>query len=107
MSQAVRISLGLFAPSGTDTDAATRQVAAIEIAVQAALRESGRALIADLQTDCFVSTHGQMTVFLSGHLPSFYLTQLAQEIVRHVPGVQQVRNHIEVDVHYLSATRIR
>lgn len=33
---------------------------------------------------------------LSGRLPTFYLKQLVQEAVRHVPGVQNVVNHIDV-----------
>jgi hypothetical protein len=36
------------------------------------------------------------TLFLSGRLPSFYLKQLVQEAVRHLPGVQHVRNEIDV-----------
>jgi osmotically-inducible protein OsmY len=36
------------------------------------------------------------TLFLTGQLPSFYLKQLVQEAVRHVPGVEQVRNLIDV-----------
>jgi osmotically-inducible protein OsmY len=36
------------------------------------------------------------TVYLSGQLPTFYLKQLVQEIVRHLPGVQTVRNEINV-----------
>jgi len=40
--------------------------------------------------------HEGKIVFLSGRLPTFYLKQLVQEAVRHVPGVQQVRNLIEV-----------
>jgi hypothetical protein len=33
---------------------------------------------------------------LTGRLPTFYLKQLVQEAVRHVPGVQHVRNLIDV-----------
>jgi hypothetical protein len=36
------------------------------------------------------------TLYLSGQLPTFYLKQLVQEIVRHLPGVQNVRNDIDV-----------
>jgi osmotically-inducible protein OsmY len=35
-------------------------------------------------------------LFLTGRLPSFYLKQLVQEAVRHVPGVQSVYNQIDV-----------
>jgi hypothetical protein len=36
------------------------------------------------------------TLVLSGRLPTFYLKQLVQEAVRHLPGVQHVRNEIDV-----------
>jgi len=40
--------------------------------------------------------HDGRTLVLSGRLPTFYLKQLVQEAVRHVPGVQRVRNSIDV-----------
>lgn len=40
--------------------------------------------------------HEGVTLTLRGRLPSFYLKQLVQEAVRHVPGVQRVRNMIDV-----------
>lgn len=40
--------------------------------------------------------HEGRTLILSGRLPSFYLKQLLQEAVRHVPGVRTVRNQIDV-----------
>ena len=36
------------------------------------------------------------TLYLSGRLPTFYLKQLAQEIVRHLPGIHGIRNEIDV-----------
>ena len=36
------------------------------------------------------------TLCLTGRLPTFYLKQLVQEAVRHVPGVQNVVNQIDV-----------
>jgi hypothetical protein len=36
------------------------------------------------------------TLILSGRLPTFYLKQLLQETVRHLPGVQHIRNEIDV-----------
>jgi len=36
------------------------------------------------------------TITLRGRLPSFYLKQLVQEAVRHVPGVHRVRNMIDL-----------
>jgi osmotically-inducible protein OsmY len=40
--------------------------------------------------------HDGRTIYLSGRVPTFYLKQLVQEAVRHVPGVEHVRNLIEV-----------
>lgn len=40
--------------------------------------------------------HEGRTLFLTGRLPTFYLKQLVQEAVRHVPGVHHVRNLIDV-----------
>jgi osmotically-inducible protein OsmY len=40
--------------------------------------------------------HEDKTLYLTGRLPTFYLKQLVQEAVRHVPGVQHVRNMIDV-----------
>jgi hypothetical protein len=36
------------------------------------------------------------SLLLTGRLPTFYLKQLVQEAVRHVPGVQAIYNHIDV-----------
>lgn len=36
------------------------------------------------------------TLYLHGQLPTFYLKQLVQEIVRRLPGVQRVENEIDV-----------
>jgi hypothetical protein len=46
-------------------------------------------------TDLRIENRGK-TLFLSGKLPTFYLKQLVQEAVRHLPGVQHVRNEIDV-----------
>jgi hypothetical protein len=40
--------------------------------------------------------HRGKTLFLSGRLPTFYLKQLVQEAVRYLPGIQHVRNEIDV-----------
>ncbi len=45
--------------------------------------------------DVFIEHNGR-TLQLTGKLPTFYLKQLVQEAVRHVPGVQSVRNMIDV-----------
>jgi hypothetical protein len=36
------------------------------------------------------------TLCLSGRLPTFYLKQLVQETIRHIPGVQSIHNEISV-----------
>lgn len=47
------------------------------------------------------------TLFLAGRLPTFYLKQLVQEAVRNLPGVQHVRNEIDVVNPYgVSSVRI-
>jgi hypothetical protein len=46
-------------------------------------------------SDVSIDQEGR-TLVLSGRLPSFYLKQLLQEAVRHVPGVGHVRNQIDV-----------
>jgi hypothetical protein len=40
--------------------------------------------------------HEGANLFVTGRLPSFYLKQLVQEALRHVPGVQYVYNEIDV-----------
>ena len=46
-------------------------------------------------SDVFVEQQGR-TIVLTGQLPTFYLKQLVQEAIRHVPGVLEVRNLIDV-----------
>ena len=46
-------------------------------------------------SDVFIEHRGR-TLELTGKLPTFYLKQLVQEAVRHVPGVHNVRNMIDV-----------
>lgn len=36
------------------------------------------------------------TLCVSGRLPTFYLKQLLQETIRHIPGVQRIHNEIAV-----------
>jgi len=40
--------------------------------------------------------YSDQTLFLHGHVPTFYLKQLAQSAVAGLDGVDQVVNHIEV-----------
>ena len=35
-------------------------------------------------------------LIISGHLPSFYLKQVAQTLIRHVDGVTQIVNEVHV-----------
>jgi hypothetical protein len=56
-------------------------------------------------SDVFIEHRGR-TLLLTGKLPTFYLKQLVQEAVRHVPGVQKVRNLIDVvNVNGVSSVR--
>ena len=50
--------------------------------------------------------HEGQNLFLTGRLPTFYLKQLVQEAMRHVPGVQYVYNRIDVvNAHGVSGDR--
>ncbi len=40
--------------------------------------------------------HEDRNLYLTGRLPTFYLKQLVQEAVRHLPGVDFVYNEIDV-----------
>jgi osmotically-inducible protein OsmY len=42
-----------------------------------------------------VTVHGQL-VILGGQVPSYYLKQVAQAAALSVPGVDQIRNELEV-----------
>lgn len=97
MDQATRNLPSQRIPATAPVESAARRVIAVEAAVRAALRSCGRRPIAELHCDCFLSGDDQVMVTLSGHLSSFYLSQLAQELVRHVPGVHQVRNRVQVE----------
>lgn len=98
MDQAVRNLPIRRAPNAASVETSARRIMAVEAAVRAALGGCGRRSIAELHCDCFVSADDHMMVTLSGQLPSFYMNQLAQEIVRRVPGVHQVRNHVKVEI---------
>jgi osmotically-inducible protein OsmY len=50
--------------------------------------------------------HEGRNLYLSGRLPTFYLKQLVQEAVRHVPGVDFVYNEVDVvSAHGVSSVR--
>lgn len=39
------------------------------------------------------------TLSIYGHVSSYYLKQLAQELVRQIAGVDRIHNQLEVDYH--------
>ena len=50
--------------------------------------------------------HQGNDLFLTGRLPTFYLKQIVQEAVRHVPGVHYIYNQIDVvSADGMSSTR--
>jgi osmotically-inducible protein OsmY len=59
--------------------------------VSLALRETGRLPLIDLD----VSVCDQL-VLLQGRLPTYYLKQLAQATAMAVPGIERVRNLVNV-----------
>ncbi len=71
--------------------AASAPTATVESLVQQQLQQSGYVELRAI--DCNVSAG---TVQLNGQLPSFYLKQTAQELVRRVAGVRGIRNHVQV-----------
>ncbi|TWU16617.1 BON domain-containing protein [Allorhodopirellula heiligendammensis] len=97
MNQTIDLRADTSVPTGTFADSNPPQVSAVEHSVRAALRRCGRRPIMELRCDFSVSAGDHVTVTLSGRLPSFYLNQLAQELVRRVPGVDQVCNRVRVD----------
>jgi hypothetical protein len=52
-----------------------------------------------------IDQRGQ-TLYMYGQLPTFYLKQLAQETLLNLPGVQGVRNEVDVvNAHGISSVR--
>jgi osmotically-inducible protein OsmY len=68
---------------------ASESLVAREVAHQ--LQATGRPTLQDIRVH---ERHG--TVFLSGHVPTFYLKQLAQAIASSVDGVNRVCNQMVV-----------
>jgi osmotically-inducible protein OsmY len=60
--------------------------------VQRRLQDSGYLALRDV--DCSAD---DQNVVLRGNVPSFYLKQLAQEVVRAAVGVRHIVNEIEVN----------
>jgi osmotically-inducible protein OsmY len=65
---------------------------AVTEAARNRLKESPHWAIRSLTCECYDGA-----LFLRGHLPSFYLKQLAQEAVGKLEGVLQVINEAVVD----------
>ena len=62
---------------------------------QERLQSSGHADLRNVLCD-----HDGEVTRLSGQLPSFYLKQLAHELVRNVQGIGQIENAIEVSASH-------
>jgi osmotically-inducible protein OsmY len=84
--------MNLLAPARADHEAATSTPrTAIVREAEKRLRQSSYLALRDV---CCLASDG--VVVLHGRLPSFYLKQIAQEIVCSLDGVRQVVNRIEV-----------
>jgi hypothetical protein len=70
-------------------DALFREITEVARAV---LRQSAYSELRELSCDF---SGGVLTI--RGHVPTYYLKQLAQETVADVPGVVEIRNGVEVD----------
>jgi osmotically-inducible protein OsmY len=67
------------------------QRAAIEQAARCRLGDSSYRALSYLRCE-----YHEGVLTLRGHLPSFFLKQMAQELVARVGGVEQVANRVEV-----------
>jgi osmotically-inducible protein OsmY len=79
-------------PTGTEPD--TQRLdpqASLQAVAERALRSGPYPALKNLCCDC----RGGVLV-LRGCLPTYYLKQVAQEVVAHLEGVQGVENQIEV-----------
>jgi len=61
-------------------------------AARICLRRQPRSALANIWCD-----YQAGVLVLRGHVPSYFLKQLAQETVRRVDGVEHIENEIEVD----------
>ncbi|WP_425614000.1 BON domain-containing protein [Anatilimnocola sp. NA78] len=96
MSPAVIVTtiLNRSAPDGDIPTASSVPLDIQSIAVQALAADPifrSRLTLCAIQ----IEVEGDRLV-LSGHLPSFYLKQRLQEVVRHLDGVRDVENLVEV-----------
>ncbi|HEY4260133.1 MAG TPA: BON domain-containing protein [Schlesneria sp.] len=60
-------------------------------AASAALHHTGYAQLRAVKLYCH---HGR--IVLQGRIPTYFLKQLAQEVVRHVPNVKEIDNDLRV-----------
>ena len=67
----------------------------IVVAAKERLRQSAYSSLQNISCEC----DGGVLI-LRGQVPNFFQKQLAQESVRHLKGVTQVVNQIEVFEHY-------
>ncbi len=67
----------------------------IAVAAKERLRQSAYSSLQDISCEC----DGGVLI-LRGQVPNFFQKQLAQESVRHLKGVTQVVNQIEVFEHF-------
>ncbi len=73
------------------TSTPERDLNPLEHAAHQQLRDTGRSPLRGVTCEINGST-----ARLSGELPSFFLKQMAQEVIRHVDGIHRVVNEIEV-----------
>ena len=59
--------------------------------VERCLRSNSYSALSDISCDCLNGV-----VLLRGCLPTYYLKQVAQVVVAHLEGVEQIDNQIEV-----------
>ena len=59
--------------------------------VERCLRSNSHSALSNISCDCLGGV-----VLLRGSLPTYYLKQVAQEVVSHLAGVEQIDNQIEV-----------
>ena len=83
------------ATEGDRLDARDAVHVCISAMSQERLQSSGHA---DLRN--VLCEHDSGVTRLRGHLPSFYLKQLAHELVRNIHGIGQIENAIEVSESY-------
>ncbi|WP_162006621.1 BON domain-containing protein [Roseimaritima sediminicola] len=78
-------------PASSSSLIPTRTRPSIQRQAQARLQQSSYALLRNV--DCTVTSD---TLQLTGQIPSFFLKQTAQELVRDVAGAKRIKNELEV-----------